>query len=844
MSPARAGQVWFTLALQLLLLLLVVRSFRLEERRGLFALMLLATAGALVHRRLPLRWRSAFFLAISLASFPLAFAWPHVAEAGWLPALAAGAQQAAWVAGIGAVLFGVCHLPLAFRWRVGLLIAVAGGLFYWRSDAIDPFWAVLGSMFMFRLWIYVRELRREKQAVPWSERLSYFFLLPNAFFPFFPIVDYRRFRDCRVADADGAVAQRGVAWILRGIMHLLLYRAVKIYLLPTPIDLIDVEYLALFLVTNYALYLQISGHFHIITGLLHLYGYDLARTHDRYFLASSFSDIWRRINIYWKDFLTEHVFYPAFFTLRRLPRSAAIMAAVGVTFLATWLLHSWQAFWLLGDFPVATRDAALWLSAGSLVAISSLWQYRAALAGTRPKTDVTPASALILTLKVVGTFATVSFFWACWTVPKFPQLLAAVAISGGITPRGVAVVGGGLLAVVAGGTLLQLAFARLRHSGIEPALPLERSPLACTATMALLVAAGTPAVHKTVGPELSQQIVTLQADPPPLPDANEGYYGLLAETNLQSDPLLGGIQLANRPDGVTYGEISRARNDVIGTELMPGHTSSVYGVPFRVNGWGMRDDDLPRPKPPGTYRIALLGSSTTMGHRVAQDEDFESLLEKRIAEAASPSGPHIELLNFAGPGHYALHSAAVLREKAFGFQLDAVYYVAHQGEYYGLPKHLTQCVRVGFPLPYPCLDEIVRRAGVGDDTSWGMTELLLKPHDKEVARCVYRGIVEDCRQRGVVPVWIYVPIPGVTTVTIDEGRLKALARRAGFVVVDLSDWAVGERPADLKFDESDYHANARGHRLIADRLFTALQNRPDALPPIAQPSERPPADGP
>src|SRR5690606_29403224 len=137
--------------------------------------------------------------------------------------------------------------------------------------------------------------------------------------------DYRRFRDGYVDDESGRVAQRGLSWMLRGIIHLLLYRSVKVYLLPGTYDLIDVEYLALFLVTNYALYLRISGYFHIITGLLHLFGFDLPRTHDRYFLASSLSDIWRRINIYWKDFLTEHVFFPTFFALRALPRWGAVV---------------------------------------------------------------------------------------------------------------------------------------------------------------------------------------------------------------------------------------------------------------------------------------------------------------------------------------------------------------------------------------------------------------------------------------------------------------------------------------------------------------------------------------
>ncbi len=212
---------------------------------------------------------------------------------------------------------------------------------------------------------------------------------------------------------------------------------------------------------------------------------------------------------------------------------------------------------------------------------------------------------------------------------------------------------------------------------------------------------------------------------------------------------------------------------MIGSILKPGFTQNVYGVSFHVNRWGMRDDDLPRRKPEGTYRIALLGSSTTMGHGVPQEDDFESLLERKLSQlSAAAKGKRIEMLNFGGPGYYCLQSAGVLRERAFAFEPDAAYYIAHQGEYYGLPKQLARCIQTRVSLPYPCLRAIAVKAGIGPETSWGSTEIQLKPHVREIASCVYRGMVEDCRREGVLPVWIYVPIPGVAGVNIDEQELK------------------------------------------------------------------------
>ena len=73
-----------------------------------------------------------------------------------------------------------------------------------------------------------------------------------------------------------------------------------------------------FLLATFLLYLRVSGQFHLIVGVLHLFGFRLPETHHLYFLASSFTDFWRRINIYWKDFMMKLVYYPSFFRLQRL----------------------------------------------------------------------------------------------------------------------------------------------------------------------------------------------------------------------------------------------------------------------------------------------------------------------------------------------------------------------------------------------------------------------------------------------------------------------------------------------------------------------------------------------
>lgn len=56
-----------------------------------------------------------------------------------------------------------------------------------------------------------------------------------------------------------------------------------------------------------------------------------------------------------------------------------------------------------------------------------------------------------------------------------------------------------------------------------------------------------------------------------------------------------------------------------------------YAATIRTNELGWRDDPIWVPKPPGTYRVLLLGDSMTAGLEVDKDETFEAVCERRLA---------------------------------------------------------------------------------------------------------------------------------------------------------------------------------------------------------------------
>ena len=133
---------------------------------------------------------------------------------------------------------------------------------------------------------------------------------------------------------------------------------------------------ARYMVSTFLLYLKISGLFHIIVGMLHLYGFGLAETHHFYLFSTSFTDFWRRINIYWKDFIQKIVFNPAYFRLRKRGQTFAVATATLIAFAATWLFHSYQWFWIRGDFPIVWADIVFWFGLGLVVLVNVLLESR------------------------------------------------------------------------------------------------------------------------------------------------------------------------------------------------------------------------------------------------------------------------------------------------------------------------------------------------------------------------------------------------------------------------------------------------------------------------------------
>jgi D-alanyl-lipoteichoic acid acyltransferase DltB (MBOAT superfamily) len=234
----------------------------------------------------------------------------------------------------------------------------------------------------------------------------------------FPVIDFQTMRRTYYQRDIHLVAQQGIDWMARGAMQLALYRLV--YHLKPPFSPETVTSLpgligGMFLV--YLLYLRVSGQFHIIVGMLHLFGYDLPETHKKYLLAESLTDFWRRINIYWKDFMVKIVYFPLYFRFRRRGETTAQVIATASVFVVTWATHSYQWFWLKGEVLLTWPDTIFWAVLGALVVVNVLIENRRRLRQERP-VQRTPRW-----LNVSGTLLLIIVLWSLWNSPSISEWL-------------------------------------------------------------------------------------------------------------------------------------------------------------------------------------------------------------------------------------------------------------------------------------------------------------------------------------------------------------------------------------------------------------------------------------
>jgi D-alanyl-lipoteichoic acid acyltransferase DltB (MBOAT superfamily) len=809
---------------QFALLAQLLRTFQLESRafRVVTALSCVAFP---IHHCLPARYRLPFFAAVSVGSI----------------GLVVGVTNAAYIVLLGGILIGLAHLPIAFWARVALQLVFVAFLGAMRVEAIatpvpQVIWPVLGAMFMFRLFIYMYDLKTRAAPFGLWRALSYFFMLPSACFTLLPVIDYKALQSSHYDDPNELRGyQRGVELMLRGVLHLLLYRLVYQELLVDPAAVDSAGGAVRFLVGTFFLYLRISGYFHFISGMLHMFGFNLPPTHHLYFLASSFTDFWRRINIYWKEFMQKVFFYPVQFPLaKRIGTLPALVVATVYAFAWTWFLHAYQWFWIRGRFPVTVQDAIFWGSLGVAVLLNMLWELRFAPKRSLKRKPRTLRSELVLATKTVATFIAITLVWNVWSTDDFGDLAVLLGHLRRWSLREALWVAGGLIAL--GAFAVWLGRRPRADGGAMSQSPGKRQDAAeATIWSSALRVLGVAGLLWLFGakPLLLASFPQAVSFFERLADASlnerdtkllqRGYYEELA------DPTRISAELAElygtRPAGWQDPTYMQKVADFPSYQPIPNASVTFTGVPFRINRWGMRDQDYALQKPPGTYRMIAIGASHTEGQGVPIEQVYHSVIEDRLnRELAHQTGRRYEILNFASGGFGPGSSLARLEKAGFAFQPDAVLFHVIDDYEWVCTETALQVAEEGLPMPYDFAARIAKQAGVFAGLNRSVAEQRLEPHAPQLVAAYYRRLRDQARSHGATPIVVVIPIPeDQADVRARVDAQVALARRSGLQVIDIRSAYDGlARRSDIWTRRFDHHPNAQGHRLLADALYRQL----------------------
>ncbi len=181
----------------------------------------------------------------------------------------------------------------------------------------------------------------------------------------------------------------------------------------------------------------------------------------------------------------------------------------------------------------------------------------------------------------------------------------------------------------------------------------------------VLVAAGL-----LLGLAAAELLVRASGAAPEVSPVRRGRFQLSANPRLVFEPVPG-MQVAAREDG--------------GVPLF-------FGYPGRANRLGYRDRDHARTKPPGTYRIVVIGDSVAAGWGVEETADlFAPRLERLLNEkrgnelrgggggdgsedgTTGYEGPNrFEVLNFAVTGYNTAQQVETLASRGLAFDPDLV----------------------------------------------------------------------------------------------------------------------------------------------------------------------------
>lgn len=258
-------------------------------------------------------------------------------------------------------------------------------------------------------------------------------------------------------------------------------------------------------------------------------------------------------------------------------------------------------------------------------------------------------------------------------------------------------------------------------------------------------------------------------------------------------------------------------------ELIPDHDLVHMDVHVRTNSWGQRDRAYEVAKPPGAFRIAVVGGSNSMGYGVDQDQGYPELIEQRLnSQFAGEGYDSYEVINFSVGGYHLLERLYVVDEKVRQFHPDMILMVATMHDLrWTVHQGLASRIVSGTDLHFSFLKEIAARAGVRPGDGTLKLRQRLRPFREPLVAGCFQEFKRLAIEMGAVPV---VPMLQLRIAKPHSEMIRQaeLAERAGVICLRCFASYEGHSPEEIYIRPSDLHPTALGHRLLADDIYSRL----------------------
>lgn len=767
-----------------------------EKNKGFDKVAILLTSAFLVYVFVPLRFRKLFLAGLAFA----------------IEVYLIGLKLSACVFLVIVYFVGLTYVKNKHLRLLSIFVSVALGVLvvskFWSLPHLRFIFMVSAVFLMLRYIYFLYELNYFKKPPVFIDRLCYLFLIPNACFPLFPALNPNEFQNTFYNQPSEISMKRGLHWITVGIFHLLIYRVIYLYFTPSPYDIDGFPMWGWFILSSYSLIFRLSGLFYLAMGFLQIFGFNLPNIFNHVYFANSFPDLWRRVNLYWRAFMIRVFYYPIVFKFKKQNQRLVVGLVTLLMFGFTWLLHSWQWYWIKGSYYFYPTDMIFWFTLGLIISYNAVRTIDK-LNNTKP---VKAENYYVGGAKVVLMFVAMSLLWSMWTASSVTEFfyISKFVLAGTMTEYVCCFVLIILVMLIAG--LIRWLHYKRNWFGF---VFLDTKPV-YGIMFSVLVFSSIEFISFKGYKAAAENFINMNVNARDKILLERGYYEQILNNDDKSIELLN-VGSKFKKWNLDRDAYQRTENELI-KEFIPNYKTTFKGDTLYTNSFGLRDKEYSIQKDSTTTRIAFVGGSYVMGSGVSNEENFAALLEERMNRSGK-----VEILNYGVGGYFLIQNVYQVEKKVVELSPDYVFCFIHSSYRSRCLDNFANLILKNVPLTNSYLNEIIERTGIKK----GMCHLeiynRLKPFINEIVDWGFRSIYTASKNKNITPVMVYLPANAGVKEDDDKGFCLMKAGKIGFHTVDLSEVYDGQNPQKIQLSAWDTHPNEKGHQLIADLLFEKLK---------------------